>query len=109
MKLDAATIMIASIALGISVDNTIHIFYRFKNELSVDGDYSKAVCRTLQGAGKTALFTSLSAAFGFMVFSFSSFKPVQYFGVLTSVTMINAIVSDLFISPCCLLLFKPRF
>jgi predicted RND superfamily exporter protein len=109
MKLDAATIMIASIALGISVDNTIHIFYRFKNELSVDGDYSEAVCRTLQGAGKTALFTSLSAAFGFMVFSFSSFKPVQYFGVLTSVTMINAIVSDLFISPCCLLLFKPRF
>lgn len=109
MKLDAATIMIASIALGISVDNTIHIFYRFKKELFVDGDYSKAVSRTLQGAGKTALFTSLSAAFGFMVFSFSSFKPVQYFGVLTSVTMVNAIVSDLIISPCCLMLFKPRF
>jgi len=109
MKLDAATIMIASIALGISVDNTIHIFYRFKKELSVDGDYSKAVCNTLQGVGKTALFTSLSAAFGFMVFSFSSFKPVQYFGVLTSVTMFNAIISDLFISPSCLMLFKPKF
>lgn len=109
MKLDAATIMIASIALGISVDNTIHIFYRFKKELSVNGDYSNAVCRTLQGVGKTALFTSLSAAFGFMVFSFSSFKPIQYFGVLTSVTMLNAIISDLFISPSCLMLFKPRF
>ena len=109
MKLDAATIMIASIALGISVDNTIHIFYRFKKELSVDGDYSKAVCNTLQGVGKTALFTSLSAAFGFMVFSFSSFKPIQYFGVLTSVTMLNAIISDLFISPSCLMLFKPKF
>ncbi|GAB63681.1 MAG: hypothetical protein DWB56_09485 [Candidatus Jettenia sp.] len=109
MKLDAATIMIASIALGISVDNTIHIFYRFKKEFSRDADYSKAVCRTLQGAGKTALFTSLSAAFGFMVFSFSGFKPIQYFGMLTSVTMVNAIVSDLFISPSCLMLFKPRF
>ncbi|MFN3532879.1 MAG: efflux RND transporter permease subunit [Candidatus Brocadia sp.] len=109
MKLDAATIMIASIALGISVDNTIHIFYRFKKEVSVSGDYSTAVCQTLQGVGKTALFTSLSAAFGFMVFSFSSFKPVQYFGVLTSVTMLNAIISDLFISPSCLMLFKPRF
>ena len=109
MKLDAATIMIASIALGISVDNTIHIFYQFKKELSVDGDYSKAICRTLQAAGKTAMFTSLSAAFGFMAFSFSNFKPIQYFGVLTSVTMLNAIVSDLLISPSCLMLFKPRF
>ncbi|MEP9410786.1 MAG: MMPL family transporter [Candidatus Brocadia sp.] len=109
MKLDAATIMIASIALGISVDNTIHIFYRFKKEVSVSRDHSTAVCQTLQGVGKTALFTSLSAAFGFMVFSFSSFKPIQYFGVLTSVTLLNAIISDLFISPSCLMLFKPRF
>ena len=107
MKLDAATIMIASIALGISVDNTIHIFYRFKKEISIDSDYSKAVCRTLQGVGRTALFTSLSAAFGFMVFSFSSFKPIQYFGVLTSITILNAIIADLLISPSCLMLFKP--
>jgi len=109
MKLDAATIMIASIALGISVDNTVHIFYRFKKELSIDGDHAKAMRATLQGVGKTALFTSLSAAFGFMVFSFSSFKPVQYFGFLTCVTLLNAIVSDLLISPSCLLFFKPRF
>ena len=109
MKLDAATIMIASIALGISVDNTIHIFYRFKKELSINGDHAKAVRATLQGVGKTALFTSLSAAFGFMAFSFSSFKPVQYFGFLTCVTLLNAIVSDLLISPSCLLFFKPRF
>ena len=109
LKLDAATIMIASIALGISVDNTIHIFYRFKKKLSVDGNHAEAVCRTLQGAGKTALFTSLAAAFGFMVFSFSSFKPIQYFGLLTSVTIVNAMVSDLFISPGCLMLFKPKF
>ena len=107
MKLDAATIMIASIALGISVDNTIHIFYRFKKEISIDGDYSKAVCRTLQGVGRTALFTSLSAAFGFMVFSFSGFKPIQYFGVLTSIAILNAIIADLLISPSCLMLFKP--
>ena len=107
MKLDAATIMIASIALGISVDNTIHIFYRFKKEISIDGDYSKAVCHTLQGVGRTALFTSLSAAFGFIVFSFSGFKPIQYFGVLTSITILNAIIADLLISPSCLMLFKP--
>ncbi|MCR4322261.1 MAG: MMPL family transporter [Candidatus Brocadiaceae bacterium] len=109
MKLDAATIMIASIALGISVDNTIHIFYRFKKEISIDGDYSKAVCHTLQGVGRTALFTSISAAFGFMVFSFSGFKPIQYFGVLTSIAILNAIIADLLISPSCLMLFKPRF
>ncbi|MGQ3683677.1 MAG: efflux RND transporter permease subunit [Candidatus Loosdrechtia sp.] len=109
MRLDAATIMIASITLGISVDNTIHIFYRFKRELSDDGDYSGAIHRTLQGVGKTALFTSLSAACGFAVFSLSGFKPVQYFGLLTSITLLNAIISDLLISPSCLMLFKPKF
>ena len=109
IKLDTATIMIASIALGISVDNTIHIFYNFKKELLANGDYSAAICNTLHEAGKTALFTSLSAAFGFMVFSFSSFKPIQYFGMLTSITIVNAILSDLLISPSCLMLFKPRF
>jgi predicted RND superfamily exporter protein len=107
--LDASTIMIASIALGISVDNTIHIFHRFKSELSVDGNHANAIHRTLHGVGKTAIFTSLSAIFGFMVFSFSHFKPVQYFGILTCVTMLNAIVSDLFISPCCLAVFKSHF
>ncbi len=109
MKLDTATIMIASIALGISVDNTIHIFYNFKKELLANGDHATAICNTLHEAGKTALFTSLSAAFGFMVFSFSSFKPIQYFGLLTSITIVNAILSDLLISPSCLMLFKPRF
>ncbi|MDR4509790.1 MAG: MMPL family transporter [Candidatus Brocadiaceae bacterium] len=107
IRLDAATIMIASIAVGISVDDTIHFFYRFKKELSVDGDYPVAISRTLQRVGKTAVFTSLSAIFGFLVFCFSGFKPIQYFGLLTSITMFNALVADLLISPSCLMLFKP--
>jgi len=106
IKLDAATIMIASIALGISVDDTIHIFYRFKEEFAIDGKHSEAICRTMQQVGRAAVFTSLTAALGFMVFSFSSFKPIRYFGVLTSITMLSALVSDLFISPSCLMLFK---
>lgn len=108
MRLDAATIMIASIALGISVDDTIHIFYRFRKELSLDGNYQEAVCRTMFRVGRAAVFTSITAAFGFMVFSFSSFKPIQYFGVLTGITMLSALVSDLLLSPSCLMLLKPK-
>ncbi|MCF6148693.1 MAG: RND family transporter [Candidatus Kuenenia sp.] len=108
MRLDAATIMIASIALGISVDDTIHIFYRFRKELSLDANYQEAICRTMFRVGRAAVFTSVTAACGFMVFSFSNFKPIQYFGVLTGITMLSALVSDLLLSPSCLMLLKPK-
>lgn len=108
MKLDAATIMIASIALGISIDDTIHIFYQFKKELAFDGNYQEAICRTIFRIGRSTVFTSLTAVFGFMVFSFSGFKPIQYFGILTSITMFTTLVSNLLLSPSCLMLLKPK-
>ena len=109
IPLDVATIMIASVAIGISVDDTIHFLYHFKKEFEKDRHYYHAIQRTLTGVGKAILFTTIIATSGFLIFCLSSFKPIQYFGFLTAITMLSALISDLFILPSCILLFKPKF
>jgi len=108
INLDVATIMIASVAIGISVDDTIHFLYRFKEEFRKDGDHYLAIQRTLSAVGRALIFTTVVATCGFLVFCLSSFKAIQYFGLLTAITMVSALVSDLFILPSCILLFKPK-
>ncbi len=108
INLDVATIMIASVAIGISVDDTIHFLYRFKEEFKKDGDHYLAIQRTLSGVGRALIFTTVVASCGFLVFCLSSFKAIQYFGLLTGITMVGALVADLFILPSCILLFKPK-
>ena len=102
IRLDVATIMIASVAIGISVDDTIHFLYRFKNEFQRDKNHYLAIHSTLSGVGRALLFTTIVGTCGFLMFCISSFKPVQYFGMLTGVTMVSALIADLFILPSCL-------
>lgn len=109
IRLDVATIMIASVAIGISVDDTIHFLYRFKKEFQIDRNHYLAIQRTLSGVGRALVFTTVVATCGFLMFCLSSFKPIQYFGLLTGVTMVTALVADIFILPSCILLFKPKF
>ncbi len=109
IRLDVATIMIASVAIGISVDDTIHFLYRFKKEFQIDMNHYLAIQRTLSGVGRALVFTTVVATCGFLIFCLSSFKPIQYFGLLTGVTMVTALVADIFILPSCILLFKPKF
>ena len=109
ISLDVATIMIASVAIGISVDDTIHFLYRFKREFEKDKQYYQAIQRTLTGVGKAILFTTIIATSGFLIFCLSSFKPIQHFGLLTGITMVSALIADLFVLPSCILLFKPKF
>ena len=108
INLDVATIMIASVAIGISVDDTIHFLYRFKSEFKKDGDHYLAIHRTLSGVGRALIITTVVATCGFLIFCLSSFKPIQYFGLLTGISMMSALAADLFILPSCILLFKPK-
>jgi len=108
INLDVATIMIASVAIGISVDDTIHFLYRFKSEFKKDGDHYLAIQRTFSGVGRALIFTTVVATCGFLIFCLSSFKPIQYFGLLTGISMISALAANLFILPSCILLFKPK-
>mgnify|MGYP001366623176 FL=1 len=107
IPLDMMTITIAAISMGIAVDNTIHYIYRFRNELKKDNDYSLAMYRTHMSIGFALYYTSVTIIVGFCILIFSNFIPSIYFGVLTSLAMLMALLSSLILLPQLLILFKP--
>jgi hypothetical protein len=103
IHLCVATSLIASIAIGLSVDDTIHYAFRFNQEYKKDGTRRYATARTTRAVGKPIVCTSLAVGLGFSVLLFSSFVPTTIFGVLMVVTAISALIGDLFILPAILL------
>jgi hydrophobe/amphiphile efflux-3 (HAE3) family protein len=103
IHLSVATSLIASIAIGLSVDDTIHYVFRFNQELKKDLSRRQAMARTTTAVGKPIVFTSLTIGLGFSVLLFSSFVPTMVFGFLMLVTVTSALIGDLFIMPAILL------
>ena len=107
IPLDMMTITIAAISMGIAVDNTIHYIYRFRNELIKDNNYSLSMHRTHMSIGFAMYYTSVTIIVGFCILIFSNFIPSIYFGILTSIAMLMALLSSLILLPQLLILFKP--
>ncbi|MDY6988178.1 MAG: MMPL family transporter [Thermodesulfobacteriota bacterium] len=99
MHLTVATSLIASIAIGIAVDDTIHYMFRFNQQFHKDFSRRRANGRTIADVGKPIVFTSLAIGLGFSVFLFSSFVPTTVFGLLMLITMASALYGDLFLLP----------
>ena len=106
IPLDSATVMTASIAIGIGVDNTIHFLARYRDGRAAGLAHAAAAALTLQTTGSAMLFTSVVAAAGFGVLCLAQFKPICYFGLLAGVTMITALLADLIVTPACACLFR---
>ncbi len=107
IPLDMMTITIASITVGIGVDNTIHYLHRFKEELQVDGDYLATMHRCHASIGHAIYHTNNIIVFGFSIMVLSSFIPTIYFGALTSVAMMVALAGTMFFLPQLILMIKP--
>ena len=109
IKLDIGTSMVASIAIGIGVDYTIHFLsaYHYERQRS---DNLDEVCRnTLLTAGKAIIFNAASVAAGFAVLLFSNFYPLVNLGLLVMLTMITSSIAAMTILPALLNLFQPDF
>ena len=107
IPLDIMTITIAAIAIGIGVDDTIHFIHRFKEEFKVDHNYVNSMKRSHESIGYAMYYTSLVIILGFSILILSNLIPTIYFGLLTVVTMISVLISDLLLLPKLLLIFKP--
>ncbi|MBI4776653.1 MAG: MMPL family transporter, partial [Deltaproteobacteria bacterium] len=99
IELSMVTSLIAGIAIGLAVDDTIHYLVRYNIEFKKDLDDTNALAATLRHVGRPIVFTSLTISLGFSVLAFSSFNPTAVFGVLMVITMISALVGDLMILP----------
>ena len=107
INLDVGTSMIASIIIGIAVDDTIHFISRFQKEWEAHGDYQKALDTTLQSVGRPVICTTLVLTFGFWVLLFSNYLPILYFGFLSGLAIFGALIADIVILPAFLLALKP--
>jgi len=98
---DTATVMIASIAIGIAADDTVHFLVHYQDEKRRGFDTVEAVRNSLQKAGPAITYTSIVTATSFIVLLLADFKPIQYFGLFTAVAMITAWMGDVFVLPAC--------
>ena len=99
IELSMVTSLIASISIGLAVDDTIHYLVRYNKEFQKDLDDRRALRVTLRSVGKPIIFTTLTISIGFSVLVFSSFAPTAVFGILMVITMLSALAGDLILLP----------
>ena len=107
IPLDIMTITIAAIVVGMGVDNCIHYVHRFKREFVIDKSYTAAMHRCHLSIGRAMYYTTLTVVVGFSMLILSNFKPSTYFGALTAVAMIAAVLGALLLLPRLIVLLKP--
>ena len=104
-----STILVFSIAFGISVDDTIHFLAKYRQELIASNwKIRKSVYAALRETGVSMFYTSIVLFFGFLVFTVSSFGGTIALGGLVSITLLLAMVSNLLLLPSLLLTFEDK-
>ena len=99
IELSMVTSLIASIAIGLAVDDTIHYLVRYNREFKKDLDEKRAIRDTLHHVGRPIFFTTITLCVGFSILIFSSFKPTAIFGVMMVITSLSALIGDLILLP----------
>ena len=104
-----STILVFSIAFGISVDDTIHFLAKYRQELiSNNWKIRKSVYGALRETGVSMFYTSIVLFFGFLVFTISDFGGTKALGGLVSITLLFAMTSNLLLLPSLLLSFEKK-
>lgn len=104
IRIKPSTVLVFSVALGITIDVTIRFLVNFKQELAQhDDSIADTVHRTIRDTGLSIIYTSLILVAGFGVFALSQFDGTKSLGYLTSITLLLAMVTNLTLLPALLL------
>lgn len=107
INLKITTAIVFTISFGIAIDDTIHFLSNFKLELKKGKSKIYALKSTFMGTGKAIVLTSAILVGGFSMLLMSDFMGTYYMGLMICITLIVAVLSDLFILPLLLLYFYP--
>jgi len=100
IPLDMTTVMISNIAVGVGVDNSIHLLLQFRRQKKIyPDDIPRIFENTLAITGRPILLTSASIVGGLLILVFASFVPIVYFGILVSLTLFATAVGSLVVLP----------
>jgi predicted RND superfamily exporter protein len=105
IALDIATVLVASIALGMGIDYSIHIITHFSKKFDEVKNIDEAIKDSIMISGKAIIINIISVAAGFLVLTFSHIVPIQNFGLLVALSMIGAGVGALTLLPVILILY----
>ena len=105
--LDYYRLLITPVAIGIAVDDTIHLMTRYHHEFTKSRNYEKALYDSMNGVGRALFTTSAILVAGFMVNIFSVMDGQKSFGVLLSTVIAVALVADFLLMPALILWLKP--
>ena len=109
ISLNIATVMVASVALGIVDDDTIHFINRYRKEAAAGRSTDEAIALATAHEGRASLTTAIINSCGFSVLLLSEYKPTAWFGGLMALTMALAFLAEVFILPAMIKLLPRVF
>jgi predicted RND superfamily exporter protein len=109
ISMNIATVMVASVALGIVDDDTIHFINRYRREVAGGATTDEAIATATVHEGKASLTTAVINSLAFGVLLFSEYKPTAWFGGLLALTMTVAFLAEVFILPATIKLLPRLF
>jgi predicted RND superfamily exporter protein len=109
ISLNIATVMLASVALGVVDDDTIHFISRYRKETGLGASTNEAIATATAFEGRAALTTTLISSCAFAVLALSEYRPSAWFGGLLSLTMVVAFLAEIFVLPATITLLPRLF
>ena len=97
--LDAGTVMVAAVALGIAVDNTIHYLVEYARARNAGAATPEAATAAIRLVAPAIADTTFAACTGFLALTVSAFLPIRHFGILMTVMLVVALGCHLFLTP----------
>ncbi len=107
IELSSPTAMISSIVLGLIVDSSIRFLHRFRYEFERRHHYLQALHHTFRHVGLSLVISTVILCAGFGTSIFAGFRPTQYLGLLTSVTIFFSLICTLLVLPVIVIFFRP--
>ena len=109
IPLKMSTILVFSIALGISVDNTIHYLARYRLQMKNNkNDIKKSVMAAIMETGPSMIYSATILICGFLIFAFSSFGGTKIVGFLVPFTLLIALITNILVLPALVLTFNRK-
>jgi hypothetical protein len=109
ISMNIATVMVASVALGVVDDDTIHFINRYRREVAAGATTDRAIELATVHEGRASLSTAIINSLGFGVLMLSEYKPTAWFGGLLGLTMAVAFLAEVFILPATIKLLPRMF
>lgn len=109
IPLNIVTVLVASIAMGIGIDYSIHFISHFNHSLKKYRAVQPAIEETMLFSGKAIMINFISVSAGFLVLVFSELVPMIYFGVLIALSMLGSSMGALTLLPAIILIENKRY